>query len=201
MSDATPLTYRELGERLGLSPDSARIKAKRRKWQTIPGNHPSDPVRVLVPVEFLNGERTPERKAGDRTPSEPPDNAGEINVLRQHVQTLRELFDQQKATHAAELERINADQARLIEQHAQLQDELQEARAEADHAKSDQVRMARGVATMFDELRALADRHAELHADRARLQAQGEQTTKELDRLRAELEQARRPWWRRLVGW
>jgi predicted nucleic acid-binding Zn-ribbon protein len=31
--------------------------------------------------------------------------------------------------------------------------------------------MARDVATMFDELRALADRHAELHADRARLQA------------------------------
>jgi hypothetical protein len=34
---------------------------------------------------------------------------------------------------------------------------------------------------MFEELRALADQHAELHADRARLQA--------------ELEQARRPWW------
>jgi hypothetical protein len=38
---------------------------------------------------------------------------------------------------------------------------------------------------MFDELKALTDRHAELHVDRARLQA--------------ELEQARRPWWRRLV--
>jgi len=37
---------------------------------------------------------------------------------------------------------------------------------------------------MFDELRALADKHAELHADRAR--------------LAAELDQARRPW-RRLV--
>jgi hypothetical protein len=37
-------------------------------------------------------------------------------------------------------------------------DEAQEARAEADHAKSDQVRMAGDVATMFDELKALADR-------------------------------------------
>ena len=27
------------------------------------------------------------------------------------------------------------------------------------------IRMARDVATMFDELRAMADRHAELHAD------------------------------------
>ena len=59
----------------------------------------------------------------------------------------------------------------------------QEARAEADHAKADQVRMARDVATMFDELRAMADRYAELHADRGR--------------LRTELEQARRRWWHR----
>jgi hypothetical protein len=41
------------------------------------------------------------------------------------------------------------------------------------------------VAVMFDEMNALADRHAEMHADRAR--------------LAAELEQARRPWWRRVI--
>jgi hypothetical protein len=64
---------------------------------------------------------------------------------------------------------------------------LQEARAEADHAKADQVRMARDVAIMFDELKALADKHAELYADRARLQ-------EELDQARAELAKARRPW-------
>ena len=53
--------------------------------------------------------------------------------------------------------------------------------------------MARDVATMFDVLKALTDRHAELHADRARLQA-------ELEQARAELARARRPWWRRLMG-
>jgi septal ring factor EnvC (AmiA/AmiB activator) len=37
--------------------------------------------------------------------------------------------------------------------------------------------MARDIAVMFDELKAMADRHAELHADRARLEA-------ELDRAR-----------------
>jgi hypothetical protein len=72
MSDTVPLKYRELGERLGLSPDSARIKAKRRKWQIVPGNHPSEPVRVLVPVEFLSGERTPERKGGGSNPERTP---------------------------------------------------------------------------------------------------------------------------------
>jgi hypothetical protein len=44
---------------------------------------------------------------------------------------------------------------------------LQEVWAEADHAKADQVRMARDVATMFNELKTMVDRHADIHADRA----------------------------------
>jgi hypothetical protein len=63
----------------------------------------------------------------------------------------------------------------------------------AAHAKADQVRMARDVATMFDAPKALADKHAELHADRARLQA-------ELEKARAELARTRQPWLRRLLG-
>jgi len=39
-------------------------------------------------------------------------------------------------------------------------------------ATADQVRMGRGVATMFEDLRAMADRYAELHADRAQLEAE-----------------------------
>jgi multidrug resistance efflux pump len=67
-----------------------------------------------------------------------------------------------------------------------LQDQLQEVQADADHAKADQVRMARYVTIMFDDLRALTDKQAEPHADKAR--------------LTAELEQARRPLWRRLMS-
>ncbi len=72
-----------------------------------------------------------------------------------------------------------------------IQDAME--RAEADHAKSDQVRMVRDVSMMFDELRAMADHHAELHTDQARLQA-------ELEQARAELARARRPWWQRRFG-
>jgi hypothetical protein len=53
--------------------------------------------------------------------------------------------------------------------------------------------MARDVTMMIDDLKALADRHAELHADRARLQA-------EMDQACAELATARRPWWRWMWG-
>jgi hypothetical protein len=47
---------------------------------------------------------------------------------------------------------------------------------------------------MFNELRAMAGRHAEMHADRARLAA-------DLEQVRAEMEQVQRPWLRRLIGW
>jgi hypothetical protein len=49
--------------------------------------------------------------------------------------------------------------------------------------------MARDVSVMFDELKSLADKHAALHTDQARLQA-------ELEQARAELARAQRPWWR-----
>jgi hypothetical protein len=54
--------------------------------------------------------------------------------------------------------------------------------------------MTRAVAFIFDQVKAMADRHAELHADQARLQA-------DVGRLATELEQARRPWRRLLGSW
>jgi hypothetical protein len=81
------------------------------------------------------------------------------------------------------MERMEADQARLTEERDRLRDELQEARADADQAKADQVRMAQEVSAMFQELRTLADRHAELHADRGRLEARIETDAEHRARL------------------
>ena len=73
--DTLQLTYRELADRLGVSPDAARMKAKRAvskgRWRIIPGNHPNDPVRVELPVidipqaERVGGEQA-QRSSGDR---------------------------------------------------------------------------------------------------------------------------------------
>lgn len=74
------MTYKQLAERMGVSVDAARMKAKREakkgRWQIIPGNHPSDKVTVIIPDSDLNtqGERVgtdePERYsyAKGRTP-------------------------------------------------------------------------------------------------------------------------------------
>jgi DNA-binding Lrp family transcriptional regulator len=65
--ETVKLGYRELAERLGISPDAARMKAKRAaksgRWRIIPGNHPSDRVIVELPTDDLNGY---ERVAGVR---------------------------------------------------------------------------------------------------------------------------------------
>ncbi len=56
-SDNEQLSYRELADRLGVSPDAARMKAKRKVkaglWRIIPGNHPSDRVLVELPANDL----------------------------------------------------------------------------------------------------------------------------------------------------
>ena len=178
------LTYDELAERLGTTRNAARVLAQRRKWHRYTSQEDGR-ARVRVPEDEL--EHLSARRGGTGAGHEPPHNVppanGEIEALKTHIQTLRELLEQKDAAHATEV-------ARLIEERAQLQDQLQEALAEADHAKSDQVRMARDVSVMFDELKAMADRHAELHADRARLQV-------ELERERVELEKARWRWWHR----
>jgi chromosome segregation ATPase len=296
MTDTVRLTYRELAERLGIEPDSARIKARRHaksgRWKLIPGNHPGATATVEVPVADLVREGDPGRtfpgtsvQIGEGAPGR---TGREMQALQDHIKSLTTRLevadkqtDQLRADHAAELERIRgelertrqdadrqdrlhreqraevehllkalverieADQARLIEERTQLQDELREARAKVGHAVADQVRMAQDVAGMFNELRTLADRHADRarleaelerarqdadrqrtdhaaelelvrdelerarqdaglwreEADRERarianLQADAEHTERDMARLKAEVEQARRPWWR-----
>jgi hypothetical protein len=57
-SDTERFSYRELADRLGISPDAARMKARRKikagMWRLIPGNHPSDRVTVEIPANDLS---------------------------------------------------------------------------------------------------------------------------------------------------
>lgn len=69
------LTYREIAAHFGISADAARMKAKRKakagRWAIIPGNHPSDTVRVEIPADDLAervGGEQPERNGRERSP-------------------------------------------------------------------------------------------------------------------------------------
>jgi hypothetical protein len=165
----------EAARRLGVTATAIRNRIKRGTLE----HRPNGNVGKLVRVPLTVTPTVPEPLGGTVPLTVSAGADGTIKALEAHVRTWRELLDERNAAHAAEV-------ARLINDRAQLQDELQEARAEADAAKGDQVRMARDVDTMFDELKALTDKQVEMHADRARL---------ELEQARAELARARRPWW------
>ena len=91
MSDVS-LTYAELGERLGITPDGARLRAKRMerqgRWRVGPGNDGRS--RVWLPADDLPEhppERTPDQAEGRSSVAEL---AAEIAELRAHVADLTE---------------------------------------------------------------------------------------------------------------
>jgi DNA repair exonuclease SbcCD ATPase subunit len=186
MAELVRMKLADAARHAGVSADTIRRAIRRKTIDAQRDN--SGAWFVLMPADTDAATLMLRRRSAAYTEPEPMQNAaehtgGEVQALKDHNETLKaQLAEMRQERERAEMW--------LIEERTRLQDQLQEARAEADHAKADQVRMARDVATMFDELRALADRQAELHADRTRLQA-------DVDRLATELVQARRPWWRR----
>lgn len=142
--DLEQLTYRGLAERLGISADAARMKAKRKAkvgaWRIIPGNHPSDPVLVEVPLVELNGaERVGGKRdtppGGERTPrTQYPERA---NVLAEQALAsladaqarVRELTDQlveAKDAHRRDAAELAAAEMRELGTKAELERALAE---------------------------------------------------------------------------
>jgi hypothetical protein len=96
------LTYRELADKLGTLPESARKLAKRRRWQKLKGN--DGEVRVHVPVEYLEDARAP-----DREPAQDDDREGDRDHAREldiRIEGLRMLLQaESRRADAAEADR------------------------------------------------------------------------------------------------
>jgi hypothetical protein len=148
------LTYTDLGERLGISADGARMRAKREGWR-LERNDPSGPMRVRVSSSALP-EQPPER----RTKS--ADGSGD--------------FEERLAELAANVAEIRVMFERTSGVEAKLRAELTEARIRASVAE------------------------ARLEAEREAAKGQAAARDATIGELRAMLADARRPWWRRLVG-
>jgi hypothetical protein len=182
MSEQIWLTYRELGERLGISPDGARMKAKRNKWTATTDNEGS--IRVCVPNSLLANNRAnvPPRTVPERSGEQ----TSEIKALQAHIETLK----QQVSDHAAERERLLAQLERQrVDYDVALDashDETVRARMDAEHIRGE-------LARERDHARDLAgrlDTAHRVHGDEAARLRQ------EIAALRTELA---RPWWRRLI--
>jgi chromosome segregation ATPase len=165
----------EAARRLGITPDAVRARLRRGSLEGYRGNTGN--------WRIVSNDTT-----GDTT----------LELPRHDTDTTRHdgVSPELARLMMTFMERMEAEQARLIEERDRLRDALQEARADADQAKAEQARMAQEVTAMFQELRSLAERHAELHADRGRLEARIEadaehRASLEMDvaGLRSELDQ------------
>jgi hypothetical protein len=139
MVDTVSLTYRQLADRLGITIEGARLKTKRRKWATEPGNHPSDPIRVHVPIEALPPTRgnpqlepfpspTLESVGPNELDSVGPRSTPTLQALQDHieslqqtVETLRQTIDYERSERTAERSHFHSQVERLEAQVAQIQ--------------------------------------------------------------------------------
>src|SRR5689334_7017265 len=99
MSDVS-LTYAELGERLGITPDGARLRAKRMerqgRWRIGPGNDGRS--RVRLPADDL-----PEY-APERIPDHPEGRPNAAELVNEIVELRAYVADLTEANAAARLE-------------------------------------------------------------------------------------------------
>ncbi|WP_126174616.1 hypothetical protein [Altericroceibacterium xinjiangense] len=180
------LGYRELAERLGISADAARMKAKRAakrgRWRIIPGNHPSDRVLVELPLADLNvpervGGDAPKRPKGERQGGEQQPERATDPLMLDMVQTLRD---------------ASAHIAHLTEQMGDEKDAHRQTATELGEAKTRAAMLSREVERLQIER---ADLEARIDDGRGSL----EWAAAEIERLETKLASARRSWWRRLI--
>ncbi len=180
MGDSLALTYEELAERLGIGPDSARIKAKRmeRRGECRITRGNDGKARVTLSAELLP-EHPPERTGSsqERSGERSPELYGELLGLLAELKESRQRRAGETAARVRELEQeVGRLRVELARAHAERQ--AVKAVAIAD------VTAARDVAA------------AEVETVKAELAARDELVAE----LRRSLEWHQRPWWRRMLG-
>lgn len=179
--DERAYTYRELGELLGIAPDSARTRAQRSGWRVTRDNR--GVARVHVPPGELPDlrralpPRAPEARGADRPARGADPGQGALMAeLARVLEDVRRLRDRAEAVRASEAEaRIGLARAR-----AQV-----EALEESHRVGMEAVR--RGHA-------------AEVGALRRQIEVEAAARNAVIEEMRAMLREARKPFWRRWTG-
>jgi hypothetical protein len=179
------LTYAQVGERLGLSAEAARHRARRLRWRTQPGN--DGKTLVLLPGDVEPARPRPPVRTGDRAPVH-------THVQPAEIARLAGLLE--RADARADAAQVRADAADERADRAQARTDAAETRADraeatvmAERTRADQAEAALGA----ERARAntLRDKIEVLQADAVEAEAKAEQAEARGDRAQAELERAR----------
>ena len=159
------LTYAELGERIGITPEAARCRASRLRLRRQIGNDGKARVAVDLDEISLNPPKTSaDRPVTDRAPDRSPAD------------------DQAVTSSLAEKDTAQVTEA-FREQVALLKEQLTRADAAAEQRRIEAEREREHMAELTADLRKLAERMAEAE----RTAAQAEQARTEMEKAKAEL--------------
>ncbi|MDB5672347.1 MAG: hypothetical protein JWO25_3306 [Alphaproteobacteria bacterium] len=202
------LSYRELADRLGISPDAARNRANRKArtgaWRIVPGNHPSERVRVEVP-------------AADLVRAQPVSRPIRIRRVSPAINQAGSAPGQAAASEA--LDRANARMERMTSLLLECQTVLVQAQRRLDEkdvllavARQQREKIRADAAERIIQAKTQIIRIQEMHKlDAMELRAAERRelgTKAELDRALSDVASLsrlverfrRRPWWSRLLG-
>lgn len=147
--DSLSLTYRELAERLAISTDAARMKARRAaktgRWRIIPGNHPNDPVRVELPLADIG---SPNATGGERTGRPGGERKGRTSP-RTDTDTLAAALQSAQDRITELTDQLTAEK----DQHRETAVELAKATTKADFLEAELALLGAEADDLRDELR------------------------------------------------
>ena len=116
------LTYKQMAEKLGITPASARRLAARHKgWPRQNGN--DGMVRIGVPRDRVPDDVPKVAKpdiANDDTRDDTPDNASVVSALEAHIATLKEAVERAEALADKRGVELEAERARVQDLHIRL---------------------------------------------------------------------------------
>lgn len=127
------LTYVQLSERVGMTPEGARMLARRRRWQIIKGND----GKAVVVVDDAELVARPAGRSGGRpdgrSGGQPSDPTGLERELRGRIAELQETADQR----AVELLAMTARSAKAEGEAKALRDALADLAGRLDRAEAE----------------------------------------------------------------
>lgn len=123
------LTYAQLAERTRLTPEGARMLARRRHWHIVKGND----GKAVVVVDEADLVARPAGRSGGRPPGQPSDMTGLEQELRARIAELQDVADQR----AAELLAMTARAAGAEGEARALRDALADLAGRLDRAEAE----------------------------------------------------------------
>ncbi|MEN3794862.1 hypothetical protein [Fulvimarina sp. MAC3] len=187
-------TYQDAADRLGMTADAIRHRARRLAWRRMRANDgktlimvPADVEPIDRPIDQADERPMIESSSPDRT----IDQLGTIEALHDRIADLQAVLEREREKHSVEIERERAERQSERDRAGRLADQVIETEKAKAAIEQAEALASAEVAHLREKIEATMASHREkIEAGDAKIE----------DLRNALFEMRTRSWWRRLVG-